>query len=157
LSSSDEKIHDSAHFHFAASRHVPFLEHLEIEPVDACDGYAEFRMTVKEHHLRTLGLLHGGVVATLLDTAMGFASITRAPHGHHVVTIQLNMNFIRAAYEDEILTAKGTVIHSGRKTAVLKGEVSNQDGETVAIGTSTFMYLPFPDEHKHTTAGVSRD
>ena len=157
MSSPDEKYHDSAHFHFAASRYVPFLEHLGIEPVDASDGYAEFHMTVKEHHLRTLGLLHGGVVATLLDTAMGFASITKAPKGHHVVTIQLNMNFIRAAYEDEVLTAKGTVTHSGRKTAVLKGEVLNQDGKTIAIGTSTFMYLPFPDETKHATTHVSQE
>ena len=55
----------------AVGRHVPLLELLEIQPVETGEGKAVFEMVVDDRHLRTLGILHGGVTATLLDTAMG--------------------------------------------------------------------------------------
>lgn len=130
------------HFLHAAERHVPFLDHLDIKPVSANDGRAAFEMTVAEKHLRTLGLLHGGVMASLLDTAMGFAAVTKAPEGFHVVTVQLNMNFTAPAYRGDVLTATGEILHLGKKTAVARGELMNQNGTRIATGTATFMFLP---------------
>ncbi|MBW3541233.1 MAG: PaaI family thioesterase [Planctomycetes bacterium] len=124
-------------------RHVPLLELLEILPVEAEPGRAVFAMTVAEKHLRTLGLLHGGVTATLLDTAMGYAAVTVAPEGHHAVTVQINVNYVRPAAAGERLEASGRIVHSGRKTAVTTGEVRSGDGGAlVATGTATFMFLP---------------
>ena len=126
----------------AHARHVPLLELLEIRPVEVSDGWATFEMIVDEKHLRTLGLLHGGVTATLLDTAMGFAAVTKAPLGHHVVTIQLNVNFIRPAWESQRLLTTGEIRHAGRQTAVAHGEVQTDDKTLVATGTATFLYVP---------------
>jgi acyl-CoA thioesterase len=126
----------------AQERHVPFLELLGVRPVEASRGRAVFELTVEDKHLRTLGLLHGGVTATLLDTALGYAAVTTAPSGHFVVTVQLNANFIRPAWLGERLLASGEVIHSGRQTAVARGEIRTADGELVASGTGTFMYVP---------------
>lgn len=127
-----------------SDRHVPLLEHLSIRPISAGEGRAEFEMTVAEPHLRTLGLLHGGVTATLLDTAMGFAAVTVAPEGHHPVTIQINVNFVRAIQQGETVRATGEVRHRGRQTAVTFGELHTSEGKLAATATATFMFVPAP-------------
>ena len=128
----------------AAERHVPFLDLLGVRPVSAQRGRADFEMTVDDRHLRTLGLLHGGVTATLLDTALGYAAVTTAPEKHYVLTVQLNANYIRPAWRGETLRASGEIIHSGRQTAVARGEIRTSDGKLVATGSGTFMYVPQP-------------
>ncbi|MFN0196194.1 MAG: PaaI family thioesterase [Planctomycetaceae bacterium] len=125
-------------------RQVPLLDHLCIRPVKSGNGQAEFEITVDDPHLRSLGILHGGVVATLLDTAMGVSANSVAPADHHVVTIQLGVNFIRTAEKGDSLIATGEVLHKGRKTIVTRGEVRNAGNELVALGTATFMVLPLP-------------
>ena len=124
------------------SRAVPFLDLIGARLLDAGDGRARFELTVAEHHLRTLGLLHGGVTATLLDTVMGAAATTRAPRTHHVVTVQLSVNYVRPAWKGERLVAAAEVQHGGRQTAVARGELRTADGQLVALGTGTFMYVP---------------
>lgn len=124
---------------------MPFLELLKVHPVEADKGRVTFEMVVEERHLRTHGILHGGVTATLLDTAMGFAAGTLAPAGHLVLTVQLNVNFIRPAWEAEKLTVTGDVWHSGRQTAVSGGEIRTADDLLVATGTGTFLYVPNPE------------
>ena len=128
----------------ATDRHVPLLELLEIRPVEAGDGKSVFEMVVDEKHLRTLGILHGGVTATLLDTAMGFAAVTVAPDDHYVVTVQLNINFIRPGWKSERLLAAGEIRHSGQRTAVAQGDIHTAEGTLMASGTATFLFLPNP-------------
>lgn len=135
----------------AASRDVPFLDLLGIRPISAEKGKAVFEMTVDESHLRTMGLLHGGAAASILDTAMGFAAVTVSPADHHVVTVQLNVNFIKPAWKSEKLTAIGEVTHAGRKTAVLQGRLLNDQNVLIAAATGTFMYLPVDDEDAEET------
>jgi uncharacterized protein (TIGR00369 family) len=130
----------------AMTRHVPLLELLEIRATDASKGSATFEMQVDEKHLRTLGLMHGGVTTTLLDTAMGFAAVTTAPEGFYVVTVQLNANFIRPVWESEKLIATGEVQHSGKQTAVARGEIRTSENVLVASGMGTFLYIPQPKD-----------
>ena len=143
---SESKPPQVRHPEHVHERHVPFLELLEIQPLDAGHGWAAFELTIAQKHLRTLGLLHGGVTATLLDTALGYAAVTTSPPGHFVVTMQLNMNFIRPGWEGERLVARGDVIHSGRQTAVARGEIRTGDGVLMASATATFMYIPQPGD-----------
>jgi acyl-CoA thioesterase len=128
----------------AVERHVPFLELLGVRPVSADPGRVEFEMTVDEKHLRTLGLLHGGVTAALLDTCLGYAAVTRSPEKHYTLTVQLNANYIRPAWRGETLRAYGELVHSGRQTAVARGEIRTSDGKLVATGSGTFLYMPQP-------------
>jgi len=128
----------------ALQRHVPLLAHLDIRAVDAQRGRAVFEMTVDEKHLRTLGLMHGGVTATLLDTAMGYAAVTVAPEDRQVVTVQLNLNYVRPAWKSERLVATGEIRHSGRQTAVAHGELRTADGTLVASGSATMMFVELP-------------
>ncbi len=96
-------------------------------------------------HLRSLGIAHGGVVATLLDSVMGWNASRSAPADHYVVTAQLNVNFIRPAWEGESLRAVSELRHHGRMTAVAQGEVRTAGGALVATGSATFVYVKHTD------------
>ncbi|MBX6313311.1 MAG: PaaI family thioesterase [Isosphaeraceae bacterium] len=125
---------------------VPFHELLEIRPIAWAEGRGRIEMTVRAHHLRSLGIMHGGVAATLLDTVMGIAAGTMTPPDHYVVTAQLNVNFIRPAWEGEALVATSEVRHAGRQTAVVRGEIHTAAGALVASGSGTFFFVPHSDQ-----------
>lgn len=136
----------NSHFRKAlASGEFPFLDLIEAEPVEIRPGRAVWRVTVLEKHLRSLGIVHGGVTATLLDTALGFAGALLAPDGYHAVTMQLNINFTRIAKAGDVLITTGEIVHAGKKTAVCRGDVRLEDGKLVATASSTIMYLPLPE------------
>ena len=90
----------------------------------------------------TLGIVHGGIAATMLDTVMGCAVHTTLPAGVGYTTLELKVNYIRAARTDgQLLTAEGTVIHVGRRTATAEGKVLDGDGKLVAHATTTCLIL----------------
>ncbi len=130
-------------FHESLTRgEFPFLSLLGIEDVEIARGRASFRLRVEEKHLRSLGILHGGVTAALLDTALGVAGASHAPPDHHAVTMQLNIHFTRIARAGAELLATGEALHAGKTTAVCRGEVRTADGELIAAATSTIMFMP---------------
>ncbi len=90
--------------------------------------------------------MHGGVTASMLDSFMGRAAFAHSPPGHHLVTLQLNVHFIRAVRAGETLIADGEVQHNGRRTAVVRSELRTDQGALVATGTGTFMHLPTESE-----------
>lgn len=119
---------------------IPFLGHLGVRSIQVGRGCCRVDLDVSQRHLRSLGIAHGGLVLTLLDTAMGLAAGTSAPAGQGVVTVQLDAHFIRPVGEGKMLVATGTLKHSGRQTAVACGEVHTAEGALVASGSATFMY-----------------
>ncbi|WP_433005268.1 PaaI family thioesterase [Kribbella sp. CA-294648] len=89
-----------------------------------------------------LGAVHGGIAATLLDSALGCAVHTTLPAGVGFTTLELKVNYIRAARTDgQTLTATGTVIHAGRRTATAEGRVIDDQGKLIAHATTTCMIL----------------
>jgi uncharacterized protein (TIGR00369 family) len=125
-----------------------FLERLKIRPVTVEKGGATFEITIDESHLRSMGIAHGGVIATLLDSALGCACWTLAPPEHHLVTVQLNINYIRPGWLGEKLVCHCDVRHAGQMTAVARGEVRTANGALVAAASGTFMFLPVPTGSK---------
>jgi uncharacterized protein (TIGR00369 family) len=121
---------------------VPFLDHLGVRSIDVGPGRCRVELVVSRRHLRTLGIVQGGVILTLLDAAMGLAAGTLAPAGQGVVTIQLDSHFIRPVGEAETLVATGELKHSGRQIAVACGDVHTAGGVLVACGSATFMHRP---------------
>ncbi len=128
------------------SREIPLIELLGIRSVAASKGEAAFEMTVEERHLRTHGIVHGGATASLMDSVLGVSALTVAAEDQQVVTIQLNMNFVRPAWQGETLVARAKVQHAGRKTVVSTGEIRTADGELVATGSATFVFIPTPPD-----------
>ena len=112
--------------------------------VGQSDHRARCHLTLTEAHLNRHGVLHGGIAATLLDNALGAtASLTvdasgRAPF----LTISLNTNFIAAAKEGAKLTAIGRVIGGGRSLLFLEGELTEDEGRTIARASGVFNRVP---------------
>lgn len=129
------------------SHRLTFLERLGVRLGDE----GRLVLEVGPGHLRTLGIVHGGVVATLLDSVMGMAAARSAPVDHYVVTAQLNVHFIRPAWEGETLIASSRVRHNGRKTAVAEGEIRTGSDALVATASATFVYVV----HTEKTRGKS--
>ena len=105
------------------------------------DGEAICRMTVAEKHLRGKAIVHGGAFASLLDCALGAASMSMAPEGHDSITMQLNVHFLRTARVGEELTATARALHAGRRTCVTEAQITDAEGKRVASATSTLMFL----------------
>jgi uncharacterized protein (TIGR00369 family) len=89
-----------------------------------------------------LGAVHGGIAATLLDSVMGCAVHTTLPAGVAYTTLELKVNYIRAAHTGgQTLTAEGNVIHVGRRTATAEGKVVDEQGKLIAHATTTCLII----------------
>ncbi len=124
------------------------MDLLKIEPHEAEDGQVSFEIKVEERHLRTFGIIHGGVVASLLDSSLGYAAWTLTDENHHVVTVQLSINYIRPAWDGETIIGRGRAKLANQNTIVSEGEIRTSDGITVAIASGTFMILPLPKDNQ---------
>jgi uncharacterized protein (TIGR00369 family) len=109
---------------------------LVFEEID--DGRIVMSLHTREDFANPLGTLHGGICATLLDSAMGCAVQTTLETGVGYGTLELKVNYIRSVPVDGVkLTATAQTIHVGRKTATAEGRVHDPDGRLVAHGTTT--------------------
>jgi uncharacterized protein (TIGR00369 family) len=106
------------------------------------DGTATWEYTVHREHFNPNGVLHGGVLMSLLDTAMGHAvAIRAATQGRINAAAQFNIHFL-LPIRDGIVIARGTILKLGKRTAVAEGRAVNQDGVLLGIATATHSLLP---------------
>lgn len=101
-------------------------------------------------HLQPYGILHGGVLATLVDTATFWSAYMRIPEDAGLVNIDLKLNYLKPV-EKGLLSAEGRALRSGKSISYAEASVFNETGERVAHGTSTLMVLPgkgIPMENK---------
>jgi uncharacterized protein (TIGR00369 family) len=86
--------------------------------------------------------VHGGIAATLLDSAMGCAVHTTLGAGERYTTIELKVNFVRAITEATgRVVAEGSVIHRGGRVTTAEARLTDEDGRLLAHGTSTCLIL----------------
>jgi uncharacterized protein (TIGR00369 family) len=89
-----------------------------------------------------LGVVHGGIAATLLDSVVGCAVHTTLPAGVSYTTLELKVNYVRAVQTSGVtLTATGTVIHAGRRVATAEGRVVDDRDRLIAHATTTCLIL----------------
>lgn len=99
-------------------------------------------ITIPVHPIiyNNLNIAHGGVTATVLDTAMGTLANYILPEGLGAVTNQLNIHYI-APGTGEAIRCKAQVVHQGSKTMVISGEAYRSDGKKIAYATGTFFII----------------
>jgi uncharacterized protein (TIGR00369 family) len=109
----------------------------DVEP-----GRAVFSMVSDEVHENPMGTMHGGIVATLVDTAMGCALSSQLPASDAFTTLELKTNFVRAITPSTgRIYAEGTVVHSGGRVATTEARVHDAHGTLYAHATSTCLIL----------------
>lgn len=107
------------------------------------EGRAVYALDPSPATINALFTVHGGVLATLMDTAMGSAVFTMLEDGAYYTTLELKANFIRAAHADgRRLTCVANTVHVGRRTATAEARVTDPDGKLVAHGSCTCMIFP---------------
>jgi uncharacterized protein (TIGR00369 family) len=108
-------------------------------------GRIVFEFEPGEQHYNGVGVVHGGIASTLLDSAMGSAIYTQLPAGQAPSTLQLNINFLRPVTAGTgLLTCEGKVVSIGRKTATAEGRLTDAKGRLYAHGTTACIIVPVP-------------
>jgi uncharacterized protein (TIGR00369 family) len=102
-----------------------------------------FTLTPKLTHYNPIGTVHGGVAATLLDTAMGCAVQTLLRSGDGYTTLDLSVRYLRPiTVQTRTVVATGSVVHRGRRTATAEGDIVAADtGKVLATATSTLLLV----------------
>jgi len=115
---------------------IAALLNFRLSDIDA--GKAIFTVEPAEYHYNPIGVVHGGLAATLLDSAMGCAVHSTLPPGSGYTTVELKVNYIRPlTVETKGVRCEATVIHVGRRTATAEGKIVDDDGKLYAHGTTT--------------------
>lgn len=126
--------------------------HLPAPPVSAAlgisldeveKGRAVFSMLPGEEHYNPIGSVHGGVYATLLDSAAGCAVQSTLPPGMGYTSLDLTVKFLRRITVDTgRVRAIGTIVHGGRSTALAQAQLVDATDRVLAHATSTCMLFP---------------
>jgi uncharacterized protein (TIGR00369 family) len=116
--------------------HIPFIAHCGIEALEVVDGRTRLRVTLGAESVNQLGIAHGGLIATLLDVAMGSAA--RHAAGRAVMTLDMHVAFLSAGRGT--LHAEGRITRAGRSIIFCAAEIRDDAGELVA--TSTGLMKP---------------
>jgi len=117
---------------------VHFARLLGLEFVAAERGAATFALEAREELTRMGGILHGGAIVSLLDTAAAFAAHTLLEPGAQTVTVDLTVHFLRPVSAGRI-EARARVLRAGRRILVINAEVTDPTGVLIATATTTYV------------------
>jgi uncharacterized protein (TIGR00369 family) len=120
---------------------APIAELLGFAPVEVEEGRVVFAVVPGPEHYNPIGTVHGGLAATLLDSAMGCAVQSTLPAGVGYTTLELKVNFVRPiTTETGRILCEGTVVHRGGRVATADGRAfAEADGALLAHGTTTCL------------------
>lgn len=115
---------------------------LGMHGVEAEEGRTVFALTPGQAHTNPGGIVHGGILATMLDSAMTCAVHTTLPEGQWPTTLDISIRYLRAVPPGTgELRAEGRAIQVGRSVGTAEGRVTGADGTLYATGTTSCMIL----------------
>jgi uncharacterized protein (TIGR00369 family) len=121
----------------------PMLKLMNQSVVSIADGTATVTALPEMKFENSMGRMHGGFVATLIDTVLGCAVMSKLPKGTGYGTIDLNVKFVRKIdVSTGVLTATATVLHAGRTMLTAEARVADGAGKLYAHGSGTFIVYP---------------
>ena len=114
---------------------------MQLEEVD--DGRVAFSCDPDESLSNPIGSIHGGVMCTILDSALGCAAHSTLPAGIGYTSIEIKVNYLRPVQIGVgTLTAIGIVTKRGRRIIFAEGEVHDAKGNVVATASSSLLVFP---------------
>lgn len=115
------------------------VEDLGLEPRGFEGEEYVVELEVRPRHLNVGGIVHGGVICSLLDTAMARSWFMRDASGVlSAATLEMKVNFLGSARQERVV-ARGRVVHRTRRTVLVEGRVDTAAGRAVARATATMM------------------
>lgn len=116
----------------------PFVQYLDIRVKKIEKGRIALEFAVKHEFTNVYKIAHGGALMSLADTAMGAACLSC---NKKVVTLDFNMNLLKAVPEGSVVQAIGTVVHDGARTMVCECDLMNEAGQVLTKSRGTFFVL----------------
>src|SRR6478736_4256413 len=103
---------------------APIQKLLSMDLVEVEEGKAAFQLTPAEQHYNPIGVVHGGIALTMLDSAMSCAVQTMLPEGKGYTTLELKVNLVRAiTAKTGPIRATGRILHVGKQTGTAEGRL----------------------------------
>ena len=121
----------------------PIAVLMQFRPVEVEAGRVVFECDPSQAHYNPIGMVHGGLVCTILDTATGCAAHSTLAAGVGYTSVEIKVNYLRPVLSDTgVLTATGQVIKGGNRVIFAEGNVTTGKGELVATASSTLLVRP---------------
>ena len=116
-----------------------------LEPEAVENGRVRMAFTPSDYHYNPIGTVHGGVIATALDTALACAVQSTLPPGRACTTVEIKVNYLRAlTIASGRVVAEGVCQHAGRQVGVADGRVTGADGKLYATASTTLLVYDIP-------------
>ncbi|MCD6733080.1 MAG: PaaI family thioesterase [Burkholderiaceae bacterium] len=123
----------------------PIMQTLDFVPVEAERGRMVFQGTPKPDYYNPIGSVHGGYIATLLDSALGCAVHTMLEQGFGYTTLELKVNYVRALTDKTgPVRAEAHVVNVSRQIGVAQGRLVDAAGRMYAWASTTCLIFPLP-------------
>ncbi len=122
---------------------APYYQLLQITLDQIDTGFSRFRMPFRKELTQAYGVVHGGAIATLADTAVAFAVMTLIQPGEKVTTAEFKINFFSAVTGGEMF-GEARAVYTGKRLVVADMEVKNENGKLLAKGIATYAILRGP-------------
>ncbi len=120
----------------------PIARLLGMRLVKVEQGEAAFELTPAEQHYNPIGVVHGGIAFTMLDSAMGCSVQSLLPAGKGYTTLEIKANLVRAiTLKTDLIRATAKVVHMGKQTATAEGRLEDASGKLYAHGTTTCIVI----------------
>jgi uncharacterized protein (TIGR00369 family) len=124
----------------------PIAVLLNFRLTEVAEGRAVFVCDPAEYHYNPIGLVHGGLAATLLDSAMGCAVHSVLKAGVAYTTLEIKVNYVRPLVPSRgQVTCEGKLIHRGNRTATADGRLTDAEGRLYAHATTTCLLMEGQD------------
>src|SRR5688572_21938835 len=138
MSKAESEITDAHRAYAAGALHsLPFARLIGMRLVDLRPGEAVISIDMRDDLRQPSGVLHGGVTATLIDTAMAFAVRTRLGIDEATATIDLTVHYLRP-HTSGTFTCTAKVVRAGKRIFTVSADVVNDEGKLIATGLSTY-------------------
>jgi uncharacterized protein (TIGR00369 family) len=122
---------------------APMMALMNQKVVNIGDGTSIVECLPEAKFENSMGRMHGGFVATLIDTAMGCAVSSKVPKEVSFGTIDMNVKFVRKVdVETGLLIATAKVVHAGRTMLTVEAKVADKAGKLYAHGSGSFLVYP---------------
>lgn len=119
---------------------VPYAKFLGLELGDVANGQVSVHLRVRDELLQNQGVVHGGAVASLIDTASAFAVLSQIDVKERVTTTDLTIHYLRPVTTGR-MTATARIVRGGRRLFVLSVEVTNEADALLATAVTTYIKI----------------
>ncbi len=123
---------------------VPFARLLGLQMESLTEGGCTLSVPMRADLRQRYGVMHGGVIATLVDTAAAYAIFPRVPAGKEITTVEFKVSFLSSIREGGRALAEARLLRLGRRIGVCACEVRDEKGNPAASALVTYMVIDPP-------------